>query len=585
LNLAGFSERMVSLRELVALHSQKILLGAVSIVVICLVLPPIAILLFSSIRSTANRLPFEVTTFTVANYLQVFTSGATYRMLLNTAWFASGTIIVAMGLSIIFAWFLERTNVPFRRLLFVLILSPMGMPVIIVGMGWILLANPANGLFNVILRELFGLTGPGPINIYSIPGMILIAALGFVPMIYIMISGVFSRVDPSLEEAARTSGAGIWATFRQVSMPLVSPAVFAAVIYYFVRAMEIFEIPALLGMPKGIYVFSSAIYYAINPAHGELLPNYGMASTYGVILLAVAGVFVYLYSRYIKHGERFATVTGRGYRPHLIDLGRWKFVPVVIMTGYFVLAVAMPFLILFWTSIAPAFTAISFSALSRVNLNAYREMMNSPQLWIALNNTIIIAISAAMIGMFLVTLVSWLSIRGEVRGAWIPDRLAFMVVGVPGIVLALALIFIYTVLPIPIYGTIWIIVIAVTTTCLPFGTRQMGAAFIQIHRELEEAAGTSGAKLWHTFSRVVLPLLWPSFVRGFLWMFVRSIRDTSIALMLYAVGNQTLGVILWFLWMEEAEFRIASAIAVPLVMVTMALTFLVARQTMVVEGG
>ena len=170
-------------------------------------------------------------------------------------------------------------------------------------------------------------------------------------------------------------------------------------------------------------------------------------------------------------------------------------------------------------------------------------------------------------------------------GSSVPDRFAFIVIGVPGIVLGLALIFVYTAVPLPIYGTVWIIVLAHVTICLPFGTRLMSAALLQIHRELEEAAAASGATLWTTFFRVVLPLLWPSFARGFLWMFVRSLRDTTIALMLFASGNQTLAVTLWFLWMEEAEFAIAAAIVVPLVIVTMVLTLLVARQTMLVEGG
>jgi iron(III) transport system permease protein len=242
-------------------------------------------------------------------------------------------------------------------------------------------------------------------------------------------------------------------------------------------------------------------------------------------------------------------------------------------------------MILLWTSLAPPFTTISLSGMSGLNLDAYRDVLNYGKLWIVVTNTLAIAAATAAIGMLIVTLVSWLSTRGRIRGASFPDRLAFVVIGVPGIVLGLALIFIYTAVPLPIYGTIWIIVIALVTTCLPFGTRLMGAAFLQIHPELEEAAATSGAGLWHTFVRIVLPLLWPSFARGFLWMFVRSLSDTTIALMLYAVVNETLGVTLWFLWMEEADFSLASAIAVPLVMVTMALTFLVARQTLLTEGG
>ena len=569
------------LRNLIDTHSKKILLGVMIVLFTLMVIPPIGMLVVSSFRATEEKLPFEASSFTLANYSKVFASPVTYRLLLNTAWFAGGTVILAMGLAIAFAWFLERTDFPFRRLLFVLILAPMGMPIIITSMAWILLANPANGLFNVMARVILGLRGPGPLNIYSIPGMILVTALNFVPVMYIMISGVFSRIDPSFEEASRTSGGGAWATLRHISMPLLSPALVAAAIFYAVRCIEVFEIPAMLGLPKGIFVFSSGIYYAVNPATG--FPDYGLASTYGVVLLVTAGVLIYFYGRHVRHAERFATVTGRGFRPRLIELGRWKFVPPVAMFGYFVFAVGIPLLVMVWSSLAPRFAGISLSGLSQLNLQAYREMLHYPELTLAAKNTLIIAATSAVIAMLLVTLSSWLCVRGGMRGAWLPDRLAFIVVGVPGVVLGLAFIFTYASLRLPLYGTIWIIVLALVTTSLPFGTRMMTAAFLQIHRELEEAAATSGAGLKTTFFRIVVPLLWPSFARGFLWAFVRSLRETTIVLMLYAAGNQTLAVVLWRLWVEQAEFSLASAVAVPLMIVTITLTVFVARHTMLMK--
>ncbi len=577
------SQETTGVRGFIGLHSRKILLGIVGIALTCLVIPPIAMVVFSSVRSTVNRLPLEATTFTMNNLVKVFSSETTYRLLLNTAYYGFGTLILALGLAVMFAWFLERTNVPFRRTMFVLMLAPIGMPGIIRTMAWILLANPANGLLNLRLRMLLGLQGPGPLNIYSIPGMIIVTALSMVPMIYIMVSGVFARIDPSFEEAGRTSGARNLTTFWRISMPLLAPAVLAAAIYFLVRAIELFEVPAMLGMPRGIFVFSTGIYYAINPVTG--FPNYGLASTYALLLLAIAGVLIYLYGRYVRHTERFATVTGRGYRPRLIDLGRWKFLPVLAMLGYFVFAVGLPMASLMWASVAPKYAAFSASTLPLLNLNSYRKLLDYPQLWIAVKNTLIIAVVAAASGGILVTLVSWLAVRGGIRGAQVPDRLTFVILGVPGVVLALALFFIYTAVPLPIYGSIWIIVIGLVTMALPFGTRLMTPAFLQIHRELEEAAAASGAGMWHTFRRIVLPLLWPSFARGFLWMFVRSIQETTIALMLYTAGNQTLSVVLWFLWVEENNFPLASAAALPIMIVTMALTFLVAKQTMLIKDS
>jgi len=255
----------------------------------------------------------------------------------------------------------------------------------------------------------------------------------------------------------------------------------------------------------------------------------------------------------------------------------------VAIAFYFFLAVGFPFLILVWTSLAPNFSQISLKTLSLLKIDAYDEMLSSPEVWIAAKNTLLIATATATLGSLLATLVSWLSVRGKIRGARVPDLLTFVILGVPGVVLGLALIFIYTAVPLPIYGTTWIIVIGLVTSTLPFGTRLMTAALLQIHRELEEAAAMSGAGLWNTFSHIVLPLLWPSFTRGFLWMFARCLRDTTIALVLYTAGNQTVSVILFFLWVEEGDFRLASAISVPIVLVTMALSFLVSRQTMLAK--
>ena len=560
-------------------RARMILLGVVSAIIILLVLPPIGVLLFSSVRSTADRLPFEATNFTASNYIHVFFSDVTYRLLFNTALYAVGTVALALGIAISFAWFLERTKVPFRRTMFVLILAPMGIPIIIQTMAWILLANPTTGLFNVMLRSLLGMKGgPGPLNVYTVTGMVLVSALTFVPVIYIMISGVFSRIDPSFEEASHTSGGGTWATIRRISMPLLSPALFAAAIYYLVIAIELFEIPAMLGMPKKIFVFSTVIYYAIHPLTG--FPDYGLASTYGTLLLFTAGVLIYLYARHIRHAERFTTVTGRGYRPRLIDLGRFRFVPVLLMSGYFFLAVGLPLLVLVWTSLAPPYAKISLSVLPKLTLNAYRSMVRYPDLWVAIQNTLLIAAATSLIAMLLSTLTSWLSVRGGIRGATLPDRLSFVILGVPSVVLALALIFIFTAVPLEIYGTIWSIVIGLVTLSLPFGTRLVSAAFLQIHRELEEASATSGGGMRSTFLRIVLPLLWPSVARGFLWAFVRALRETTTPLMLYAAGNQTIAVILWFLWVEDGEFGLASAIAVSLTVVTTVLTYFVAKQTM-----
>jgi iron(III) transport system permease protein len=562
-------------------HSRGILGAAVAIIVFYLVLPPLVTLLFSVFRSTKNVLPFEATEFTLRNIINVFGSPLTYELLRNTAYYAIGTVAVTLLLTTLFAWFIERTNMPFRRPLFVMIMMPMGIPGIMVAMAWVLLANPTNGLYNLALRELFALNGPGPLSIYTMAGMILVTATRFVPAMYMMISGVFARIDPALEEASRTSGVGTWATFRRISAPLLMPALLSAVIYFLVLSIEIFEIAALLGMPVQIFVFSTRIYYAVRGPGG--FPDYGLSSTYGLILLIIAVVLIYFYTYSVRRSEQYTTVTGRGYRPRLVDLGRWQYVPVVIISLYFLFAVVIPILMLIWTSLTPRFTAVSLSALSLLNFESYARLLDSPALLLAAKNTLVISTATAFFGTILATLASWLALRTRTLGARLAEKLSFVVLGVPGIVLALSLIFIYAFLPIPIYGTVWIIVIALVTVTLPFGTRLMNAAFMQIHPELEEASAVSGVGLLTCLRKIIIPLIWPSFARCFLYIFVRALRDATIALMLFAYGNQTIAVMVWFLWTEELDFAFACAISAPLTVLSIILTFFVARQTMLIE--
>ena len=580
--MSFIEDRWSSFRHVVSANARKIVLWATTAIIVWLVIPPIGILLFSSIRATKGFLPFEPqTAFTLNNIIYVFTTSKTLELLLNSSWYAIGSTVLGFVLAVAFAWFLERTDVPFRRILFVMILTPIAIPDVILSMSWTLLANPTTGLFNAILRWLFGLEGIGPLNIYSIPGMIVVTGLRFAPMMYIMISGVFSRMDPSFEEAAKTSGAGFWTTFRHVSIPLLAPAILAAILYYLILSIEVFEIAGVLGLSRHIFVLSTAIYYYIHPPIG--LPDYGFAAAYGVILMLLAVVLLFVYQWRIRFTERFATVTGRGYRPRLLELGRWKWVPVLGIFTYFMFAVAMPFLTILWTSLVPAFQGFSLSQIPLLSFKAYQRMLALNSLWPCALNSLVIGISASVIGITLATMACWISVRWKGPGTKIADRLCFLILGVPSIVLSLASIFIYTAFPPNLYGTVWIIVIVVATRSLPYGTRLMNAAFLQIHKELEEAAETSGANLWHTLRAVVLPLLWPSFIRGFLWMFIRGISEATMALMLYSTKNRTLAVLIWFLWVEDANYPVASAIAVLMIIISGIMAYYISKGAMLMK--
>lgn len=557
------------------------LIWAISIgAAVYLVASPLLMLLFGSLRSTKERLPFEATCFTLENYIRVFASSATYQLFINSLWYAAGSIALCTVLSVTLAWLLERTTVPWRPLLVALVIAPMGLPGIVNALSWVLLANPNNGWINIILRNLFGLSPPGPLNIYSVPGMIMVTAVRATPGMYLLISATFSRLDPSLEEASSMAGARGWTTFRRVTLPLLRPGILAAIIFYFILFIEVFDIPALLGLPKRIFVLSTAVFEAMHPRQG--LADYGLASGYAGLTVLVALGFIYLYSRAVRGQSRFAVVTGKGYRPRLIELGRWRYVAAGMVLLYFFLAVALPFFILVWASLLRYYQVPSLKGMHQLTLGNYVTAFTNRELVRAALNTFWVAVIAATGIIFIATIISWLSIRRPFRGSSLPDRFTFVIFGVPGVVIAMALVFIY--IPLPwFYGSIWILAIAMMTRFLPYITRLTEPALLQVHPELEEASAVSGVSWLQTMGRVVLPLIKPALARGWLWVFVQVLTETGIAVMLFVMNNDTISVRLWIAWFEDAMPSYASAIAVLLMVVSGVITYFVARWTLLGE--
>lgn len=547
------------------------------LIVTYLVAVPMAVLLFSSLRDTSAKLPFEDTVFTLGNYVTVFTSSTTYKLLLNTLGYAAGALVIGIGLGGTFAWFLTRARAPWRTFLTLCCLSAMATPPVTDAMAWALLASPSIGLLNAVIHNLTGTSGQGPLNVYSVGGMAFVQGMKAVPSAFILMSGSIARFDPTLEDAAQTNGAPGYKTLTRITLPLLRPALLGSAILFTIFLLEAFEIPAILGLPSRIFVFSSLIFDASHPAIG--LPNYGLISAYASVFLAVAAVLVLAYSKATAHREQFAVITGKGYRPRQADLGKLTYVFVGAILLYFVLAVVLPFLSLLWTSLGLAYRSQELGSLALANLNAYATLLQTDNLHRAAVNTLVVSATAATATMLLASGVAWLSARHKGAAAAAPDRLTMLVFATPAIVVGLALIFFYAWLPLPIYGTIWIIVIGLSTRFLSYGTRLMSAAYLQVNKELEEASWLSGAAGLGTIRRVVFPLVWPSISGGWLWVFVHALRDSTLALMLFTVANDTLGVRLWTLWFQEGKPAQAAAMAVCLAIVSAVLSIGVIRTT------
>ncbi|HZP95388.1 MAG TPA: iron ABC transporter permease [Candidatus Limnocylindria bacterium] len=558
-----------------ALPSSGVVVPALAaLLLILLTALPLGMLAIGSLQTEGTQ------GLTLANYLGVYGDPRTYRLLQNSFLYALGTSAVAILLGTSLAYIVERTNVPMRRAVFAVTLVPLIVPGIVSTIAWIYLASGKIGVLNKLFMALFGLQTP-PFDVYGMLGMIWTEGLHLSPLVFLVMVGSMRAMDPSLEEAAVTSGARPLRTLRMITLPMLVPALAASMLIMFVRGLESFEVPALLGIPARIPVFTSEIYLALR----QYPQDYGVAGALGMGLLLVSAVGVWTYGRLTRRAERFATITGKGYRPRRIDLGKWRWVALTFMVAYVLVVVVLPFLVLLFVSLLP-FYIPSFDMLQRLTLKNYVTVLEHPDTLLAARNSLILAIASASITMALTAVIAWIVIRTRLPGRRFLDLLAFLPIGIPGLVLAVAIVFELVNFPIPIYGTLAILVIAYVTRYLPYGMRTNSAAMLQLHRELEEAAAAAGASWWITFRRIVVPLLWPSLVAGWIYVFVVSVRELSSSVLLVSPQSVVISFVIFDLQVSGQSTAVAalSVVLVVALVVIVGLTQGVSRRVGVREG-
>jgi iron(III) transport system permease protein len=536
--------------------------------VVYLVAVPLGLLI---IGGFIRGVPGDFSRWTFANYVRSYGSTALLELFYNSFVFAAGSVLLALPVAVMFAWLIERTNTPLRAVAYALVIAPVAMPGMLLSMSWVLLLSPNVGIINRATMFVLGLES-APFNIYSLGGMIFTEGLRLVPTTFLLLVGAFRAMDPSLEEAALVSGARKFITTLRITLPIMFPAVLTAAIYVFMTAIESFEIPGVLGLRNGILVFSSKIYYATTSTYGGGA-NYGEASALSSTYLVISIFLIYLYQRSTRHSERFATVTGKGYRPRLNDLGIWKYAALCFFLFYFCLAVLFPILIMFWASLIPFYQAPSQEALSVVSFASYSDLLNDPEVAKAVGNTFWLMFGSATLTTLLAAAVAWVVLRSKFPGRRVLDVLTFLPHAVPSVVLALALIYVYLTFDfIPIYGTSLIILVGFVTNYLPFSTRTLSASIIQIHKELEEAGRVSGASPVTVFRKIILPLLLPAMAGVAIWVAVHAMRELSMALMLNSSSNNVISFLIWSHW-EAGDLRHASALGVVLIVIMLVMTF------------
>ena len=517
--------------------------GGLMALLLVLVGVPLLMVVMMSLRT---GFPGEGGPLTLANFIAVYSSAGTYKILLNTLLFALGTVLVALVFAVPLVWLLSRTDIPFKSTIYVLMTVGILIPVFLRTIAWILLLSPRIGLINQWAAQLFGLDHP-LVSLYNIPGMAFIQGVSFVPSAFFMLAAAYHTMDPSLEEAAYTSGVSKLQTFLRINIPITWPAIAGVMVYLFMSAIAVFEVPAIIGFPARILVLSASIFTSTNPPTG--LPNYGIAGAYGGVMLAAGLILAYFYVRLVQHGRKYTVITGRGYRPRQIALGKWKWAALVFALLYLSMEVFIPFLVLLWASLLPHLQLPSVEALSQISLNNYETIFDFVDA-LPFINTAILMVAVPTATMVLSVLVSWIVVRTQISFRGSLDTLAFLPHAIPSILLGVGLGYLGLAYRnyFPVYGTIIIIAIAHTISWIAYGTRTTNGVMIQLHRELEEAGKVAGASAPRVLGRIVLPLVAAGIFNSWIWISMLSYREVTIALALGTRKNLVISTIVWQFW-------------------------------------
>lgn len=548
-----------ALRRLSTGH--QILFAAILLVIAYLTFVPLGSILYGALTVGRPGSAFEGITFDVM--VDAYSNSRFWGAGINTVVYSVGVTVVSVIIGTFLAWVVERTNTPFRNLIFLMSVIRLIIPGLLITIAWIFLLGPEAGILNVWTQSLFGLAG-APFNVFSMPGMIFVEGLQTAPIPFLLMVAAFRSMDPSLEEAARASGAGVLATARRVTLPLTAPAFLAAALIAFVTAFESFETPALIGLraDEPIQTFATEIFLRVRRSPTD----FNASSAYAIVFLITAMIGVYLYRRATRSAERFETVTGKGFRPNRIDLGRWRWATMIISFILITFMFVLPVLALLWRSLQPFNNAPTLETLGLVTTRHWEFILGYDTAWFSLRNSLVIALLAATVAVLLTALAAWIVTRSRVRGRGFLDVVLFIPIAMPGLVLGLSLVwFSLTITPF-LYGTLLIIVIAHATKFLPYGMRFATASMLQISSELESAAYASGASFVQTFRRIILPLLMPGLVSAFIFVFVGSVRELSSAVLLHGFGNTTFPVALFDIF-DDGRFGEAAALALVAVVI------------------
>lgn len=512
---------------------------------------PLSLVVVKSFSSEAG--------FTFENYVKIFSESANLKAFWNSIWVSSLSTLICVAVGTILAMLVVRTDIPGKSWLRMLLLLPYGIPPFIGAMAWAQLFGPV-GYVSKLYMTLTGATS-APWNIYSAAGVVLVLAVYQFPVVFITVSGALGKIDTSLEEAARMSGAGPFRTLIDVTMPLITPAITASALLAFVGCISNFGIPALLGFRARFFVLTTKIYSALS------IPDMPLATAMAVILAITSGIPLILERRLERGQSRYTVIAGKSVRPQTMSLGGWRIPVFIIVVLVSLFAGVVPLISMLLTSFLKYWGAPL--NLANMTTSHYKYILDLPMASRAFRNSLFLAVSAATITMAVGALVSYMSVRAKIKGAKTLDFVGTIPYAVPCTMVAIAMILAWSRPPVMLYGTIWVILAAYLVRYMPFSIRTTNATLQQVHVSLEEAARVSGAGWTQTMKDIVMPLIKPGLIAGWILVFMPALRELTMSVLLWSQGAETIGVVIYN--MQDAGYtQIAAALSTIVLLVILA---------------
>ncbi|MEM2704617.1 MAG: iron ABC transporter permease [Candidatus Bathyarchaeia archaeon] len=476
--------------------------------------------------------------------MRVFFEPRVVKATYNTIIIGIGTMAICLFFGVVLAWLTARTDLPWKNKLELLNLVPFFICPIMGVVGWRILLSPTSGLINRFIINLFSLKR-SPFSIYGLGGIIWVLGLYYTPYVYLMISSSLRKMDSTLEEAARIHGCGIIPTMLRITLALNKPSILAAAILVFMHACEATIVIYLLGVPYGVESLSTLVYDAIRH---KLVPDFEFAATISFILVIPLIVMLFIREKIASDKKKFAVISSKGYRPQIIELGKWRYVALIFNMVYVALAVILPIIALVLVSISKAWVGY-FDPTKLTLKNFYYCIFQGTITRRGLLNSLILASVGGVIGTVIALIIGITIYKTNLKVNKILVAVSSLTAAIPGSVLGLF--YLFTWIKSPLYKSIWLLLLCYLARYLPFAVNNISSGLLAINPELEESARISGASWFITQLKIIMPLMMNFFISSFILLFVVFIRETGTSMMLWTYGTETVGVVIMHTW--EAE--------------------------------